>query len=58
MITLAADYALGTVTHWAEHHGLPRSARLTAQCTGGPINHRFDVFNQRRKAGLVRSRRG
>jgi DNA-binding IscR family transcriptional regulator len=58
MVTLMAEYALGTATYLAEHHGSPRTARQTAQCTGGPINHRSDVFNERGKAGLVQSRRG
>lgn len=58
MITLTAEYTLRTVTHLAEHHGSPRTARLTAQCTGGPMNHLFDAFNERGKAGLAQSRRG
>ncbi len=58
MITLTAEYTLRTVTHLAEHHGSPQTARLTAQCIGGPINHRSDVFNERGKAGLVQLRRG
>ncbi len=58
MITLTAEYVLGTVTHLPEHHGLPRTARQTAQCTGGPMNHLSDVFNERGKADLVQWRRG
>ncbi len=58
MITLTGEYALHTVTHPAEHHGSPRTARQTARCTDGPINHRPDIFNERGKAGLVQSRRG
>ena len=45
MITLTAEYALCT-------------ARRTAQCIGGPINHLSDVFSDRGTAGLVQSRRG
>ncbi len=58
MITRTAEYALHAVTHLAEHHGSPRTARQTAQFTGGPISHLSDVFNERGKAGLVHSRRG
>ncbi len=58
MFTLTAEYALGAVTHLAEHYGSLRTERQTAQCTGGPINHRSDVFNERGKAGLVQLRRG
>ena len=46
MITLTAEYTLHTVTHLAEHHGSPRTTRLTARCAAGLINHRSDVFNE------------
>ena len=58
MTTLTAEYALCTVAHLAERHGSPSAARRTAKCTGGPVDHRSDVFNERRKPGLVQSRRG
>lgn len=58
MITLTGEYALPTATHLADHHGSPGTARRTAQCTAGPVDHRSDVFNERGKAGLVQSRRG